>query len=198
MTITRKQNINPRIRYNIHDRGHVMRFKDLEPILQEHGFHSLISQKFLDLPLVFHYGRSDMSVDFNGAVVAPDGLRDVIFGDAGLIDIVENHRLISYEDADSNKQLHIALQLRQNSKLADVDTKKYYPYVLDELRTLNDDFDHAIVTSGDAMLPTISFYDFRTGPFSEDGKKLKNEYVWRISAAEKEKWHLKEKYHAIK
>lgn len=198
VTIARKQNINPRLRYNIHDRGHVLRLKDLTPILEEQGLHSVLRQKFLDLPLVFHYGRSDMSVDFNGAVVAPDGLRDVIFGDPFLINTIENHRLISYEDDEGNKQLHIALQLKQSSKLKDIDTKKYHSYILDELRQLNTDFDHAIITSADTMLPSIAFYDFRTGPFSEDGKKLKNEYVWNISAGEKEKWKLREGYRAIK
>ncbi|MBC7512195.1 CoF synthetase [Candidatus Saccharibacteria bacterium] len=198
VTIARKQNINPRIRYNIHDRGHVVRLKDLLPILEEHGLNTVIRQKFLDLPLVFHYGRSDMSVDFNGAVVAPDGLRDVIFGDDGLIEAVENHRLISFEDKKGDKQLHIALQLKQGRKKGRVDTNKYYDYVFSELRKLNTDFDHAILTSGDSMLPSISFYDFRTGPFAEDGKKLKNEYVWNITAAEKETWNLNESHHATK
>ena len=194
VTITRKQNINPRIRYNIHDRGHVLRLKDLTPVLEELGMQSILRQKFLDLPLVFHYGRSDMSVDYNGAVVAPDGLRDVIFSDDTLIDQVENHRLISYEDEAGNKQLHIALQLRASTDLKNVDTKKYYQFVLNELRKINTDFDHAILTASDTMLPTVAFYNFRTGPFAEDGKKLKNEYVWNIANSEKSKWNLNEKH----
>jgi len=198
VTITRKQNINPRIRYNIHDRGHVLRVKDLVPVLEEYGFQSILRQKFLDLPLVFHYGRSDMSVDFNGAVVAPDGLRDVIFGDEKLTNEIENHRLISYEDKDGNKQLHIALQLRQGIDFAKSEIDRYYLYIFNELRKINADFDHAIITSSEAMLPSIAFYEFRTGPFVRDGKKLKNEYVWNISELEKNQWNLNEKYHVTK
>ncbi|MEO7016344.1 MAG: CoF synthetase, partial [Leifsonia sp.] len=59
VTIVRKQNINPRIRYNIHDRGHVIRLKEVTPILRELGHQAVIDQQFLDLPLLFHYGRSD-------------------------------------------------------------------------------------------------------------------------------------------
>jgi phenylacetate-CoA ligase len=193
VTIARKQNINPRIRYNIHDRGHVLRLKDLVPSLEEHGLHSVLRQKFLDLPLVFHYGRSDMSVDFNGAVVAPDGLRDVIFSDDRLTNDIENHRLISYEDEDGDKQLHIALQLKQGASLTKHEINQYFNYIFEELRSLNKDFDHAISTSAESMLPSLAFYEFRTGPFSGDGKKLKNEYVWNISASEKAKWGLDEK-----
>jgi phenylacetate-CoA ligase len=198
VTITRRQNINPRIRYNIHDRGHVIRMRDLLPVLEEQGFQSVIKQKFLDLPLLLHYGRSDMSVDYNGAVVAPDGLRDVIFSDPTLIEIIENHRLISYEDTDGNKQLHIALQLKQNLSLDDVDIKQYASYISGQLRELNTDFDHAIVTAPDTTLPSIAFYEYRSGPFSKDGKKLKNEYVWHILVSELSQWHLKEKRRIVK
>lgn len=198
VTIARKQNINPRIRYNIHDRGHVMRLQQLRPILEKLGYQSILEHKLLDLPLVFHYGRSDMSIDYNGAVVVPDGLRDVIFGDETLIVSVENHRLISYEDQNGDRQLHIALQLKQSVKRSDIDDKKYGKYILEQLRELNTDFDHAIITSSDKTLPSIAFYDFRTGPFSEDGKKLKNEYVWTLTYADKEHWHLREGQRAAK
>jgi phenylacetate-CoA ligase len=198
VTIARKQNINPRIRYNIHDRGHVLRLKDLKPVLEKHGLSSVLEQQFLDLPLVFHYGRSDMSVDFNGAVVAPDGLRDVIFSDDTLTHEVENYRLISYEDKGGNKQLHIALQLRQGINFSKKHINKYFSYIFGELRSINKDFDHAILTSSDSMLPSLAFYKFRTGPFLEDGKKLKNEYVWNISAAEKAHWELQENSRVLK
>ncbi len=198
VTIARKQNINPRIRYNIHDRGHVMRLQTLTPILEELSFQSVLKQKLLDLPLVFHYGRSDMSIDYNGAVVVPDGLRDVIFGDETLIEVVENHRLISYEDENGDRQFHIAVQLKPNVKQVDVDSRKYGQYIFEQLRELNTDLDHAIITSADRVLPSIAFYDFHTGPFSEDGKKLKNEYVWTITLADKQRWHLKEKQRVAK
>jgi phenylacetate-CoA ligase len=34
VTIVRKENVNPRIRYNIHDRGHVLRVRDLNAVLK--------------------------------------------------------------------------------------------------------------------------------------------------------------------
>jgi phenylacetate-CoA ligase len=42
ITINRPQNINPRIRYNIHDRGHVLRMRELLPVLRRFGLRQVI------------------------------------------------------------------------------------------------------------------------------------------------------------
>jgi phenylacetate-CoA ligase len=191
VTIVPKQNINPRIRYNIHDRGHVMRLRELTPILKQLGHNSVIDQQFLDLPLLFHYGRSDLSVDYNGAVVAPDALRDVIYADPALLEAVENHRLISYEDESGDRQLHIALQLTEHaSATGALDIVGYRTAVVHELRRMNGDFNNAILTAPDGTLPTIAFYPYRAGPFARDGAKLKNEYVWQLPAGELSDWNV--------
>ncbi|WP_223690482.1 CoF synthetase [Leifsonia poae] len=191
VTIVRKQNINPRIRYNIHDRGHVMRLREVTPILRELGHQNVIGQQFLDLPLLFHYGRSDLSVDYNGAVVAPDALRDVIYGDPDLLEAVENHRLISYEDDNGHRQLHIALQLTEAATAREaLDHQRYREHVVRELRRMNGDFHNAILTAPDGTLPTIAFYGFRAGPFEGDGAKLKNEYVWHLPAGGLANWNV--------
>ncbi|MBT2515619.1 CoF synthetase [Arthrobacter sp. ISL-30] len=191
VTIVRKENVNPRIRYNIHDRGHVLRVRDLNAVLREFGLEDIIRQQFLDLPLLFHYGRSDLSVDFNGAVVAPDALRDVLSGDRTLLAAVENHRLVSFEDEQGNRQLHIALQLTAKATHErTLDEIAYRKYILEQLRGMNGDFNNAILTSPDTSLPTIAFYPLHTGPFRCDGAKLKNEYVWQLGPSAPQDWSL--------
>jgi phenylacetate-CoA ligase len=37
-------------------------------------------------------------------------------------------------------------------------------------------------------------YAFRTGPFAQDGSKLKNEYVWTLDGAEVDSWGLRSGY----
>jgi len=191
VTIARKENVSPRIRYNIHDRGHVLRLRELKPVLDELGLQHINRHQLLDLPLLFLYGRSDMSVDFNGAVVAPDALRDVIAAEAALLDAVENHRLISYEDARGDRQLHISLQLTARASAdATLNQAQYRSYIMTELRRRNGDFHNAIRTSPEQALPTIAFYDFGTGPFKNDGAKLKNEYVWQADESAPTAWNL--------
>ncbi|PZE33354.1 CoF synthetase [Curtobacterium sp. MCPF17_031] len=188
VTIARSENISPRIRYNIHDRGHVVRMRDLKPVLRATGHEDLLSEAELDLPLLFHYGRSDLSVDFNGAVVAPDAVRDVVYGDPVLLEAIENHRLISYEDDHGDRQLHIAFQLAASADSFDADRAR--PAVVAELRRLNRDFSNAIRTAPPGTLPTVAFYPYRTGPFRDDGRKLKNEYVWQLGPGSVDEWDL--------
>jgi phenylacetate-CoA ligase len=188
VTIARAENISPRIRYNIHDRGHVLRMRDVLPVLREKGLSAVVAEKFLDLPLLFHYGRSDLSVDYNGAVVAPDALRDVLFGDPALLEAVENHRLIAFEDDAGDRQLHIALQLSPNA--GDVETGPWRELVVAGLRRLNLDFSNAVRTAAPGTLPTVAFYPHRTGPFAGDGAKLKNEYVWQLGPGESDQHGL--------
>lgn len=191
VTIARDRNINPRIRYNIHDRGHVTRMREVLPVLRELGHTAVVDEKFLDLPLLFHYGRSDLSVDYNGAVIGPDALRDALHGDADLLEAVENHRLISYEDADGDRQLHIALQLTDAATAAGtLDEERLRHEVMAELRGRNGDFHNGILTAPEGTLPTIAFYGYRTGPFVADGGKLKNEYVWQLDQGEIDRWDV--------
>jgi phenylacetate-CoA ligase len=191
VTIVRKENVNPRIRYNIHDRGHVLRVREVNAVLKDFGLEDVIRQQFLDLPLLFHYGRSDLSVDFNGAVVAPDALRDVLSSDQTLLAAVENHRLVSFEDEQGNRQLHIALQLTAKATHErTLDEAAYRNYILEQLRKMNGDFNNAILTSAESSLPTIAFYGRRTGPFTSDGVKLKNEYVWQLGPSAPQDWTL--------
>jgi phenylacetate-CoA ligase len=180
ITINRMQNINPRIRYNIHDRGHVLRMRDVLPVLHRFGLRAVIEEKVLDLPILLHYGRSDLSVDYNGAVVPPDGLRDVINSDPELMDTIENHRLISFEDAAGDRQLHLALQLVAGRSV--MDPAAAARRVFAAMRGANGDFHNAIKTCAAGTEPTLGFYPFRSGVFAGDGAKLKNEYVWTLDA----------------
>lgn len=181
ITLTRPQNLSPRIRYNIHDRGHVARMRDVLPVLRRHGLREVLDARLLDLPLLFQYGRSDSSVDFNGAVVPPDGLRDAVSADPELLDAIENHRLVSYEDDAGDRRLHLALQLAPGRELAD--RTGAARRVVRALRRSNADLHNAIRTCAPGTEPTVGFYPHRTGVFADDGATLKNSYVRFLDAA---------------
>ena len=181
VTITRPQNVDPRIRYNIHDRGHVLRMRDVLPVLRRFGLTEVLDERVLDLPLLLQYGRSDHSVDYNGAVVPPDGVRDAVAGDAELVEAVENHRVVSFEDRAGDRRLHLALQLADGRALADPTAAAHR--LLAAMRRANRDLDNAIRTSSPGTEPTVGVYPFRTGVFAGDGGRLKNEYVWILDAA---------------
>jgi phenylacetate-CoA ligase len=182
VTIARKENINPRIRYNIHDRGHVLRLKELKPVLRKHGLGSVADHLRIDMPLLFHYGRSDLSIDYYGAIVTPDTVREVIYDNPELARNFITYRLVSYEDDEANKQLHIAVELKNGFKLDDA--KATSQEVMTQMRARNGDFNYVCTIAKENTKPTIHFYEFASGPFKSDKAKLKHEYVVHLSAAQ--------------
>jgi phenylacetate-CoA ligase len=180
VTIARKENINPRIRYNIHDRGHILRLQHLKPTLDKYGLGNILQHIHLDMPVLFHYGRSDLSIDYYGAIVTPDTIREIIYDDTELAQKFETYRLISYEDDNADKQLHIAIELKAGVKLHDAKAKA--AAIIAQMRVRNGDFNYVCTIATDNTKPTIHVYDFATGPFKADKAKLKHEYVVHLSA----------------
>lgn len=178
-TLSRPYNISPKIRYNIHDRGHVVRFGVLKRILAETGHLDLITNagRVLDLPLLLIYGRSDMSIEYYGAKVTPDSLREILFGLDELASQLSTFRLVSYEDDKHNKRMEVAIELVDGANFAQSATD-LGDTVFTRLAALNGDFLNAWKRTATAdNMPEVTIHPFNTGPFEGGQRRLKNEYV---------------------
>jgi len=180
VTICRIYNLSPRVRYNIHDLGHSIDFYKLRKLLKNNGYSELLGEVELDFGLLFHYGRSDLSVDYNGAVVGPEEVRQIIENDE-MSPIVKTFRLISYEDDRSRKHLLIALECNESKQLNSTDAAQLLDRIIEQLKTTNLDFKSAISTA--QLKPEIRAYTYATGIFDTVHSKLKNDYIWNIDAA---------------
>lgn len=178
VTICRLDNLSPRIRYNIHDLGHAEHFYHLKKRLQELGYGHIAELAELDFGVLFHYGRSDLSVDYNGAVVGPEEVKQIISAKYSYANIIENFRLISYEDANSRKHLMFAIELLKDKVASDINAQELLEYIVTQLQALNLDFKSAYSTA--QLKPEIKVYSYRTGIFDAEHQKLKNDYIWNI------------------
>jgi phenylacetate-CoA ligase len=190
VSICRRENLSPRIRYNIHDRGHVVRLRDLVPLLKKHKAESVLKDQLLDLPLLFHYGRSDLSLDFYGATITPDSIREYIYSRADLARDIETYRMVGYEDSQANKQLLFAFKLKPGVPVSKYQRAEIETEFLSYLRDVNRDFGHAYADAKPSTRPKLVICRPGTGVFSEESHKLKNEYVWQISAAQAKSFGL--------
>jgi len=179
VTMSRPYHIAPKVRYNIHDRGHVMRYPELRARLKSAGRLDLLQGAGFksDLPLLFLYGRSDMSIDYFGANVTPDSLREVLFGIDELAPVLSTFRLLSHEDEGHNKRMEVAAELVEGAKMP-ADTAALAETVFSRLAAINGDFYNALYRTAPAdNRPRLSVHAFGTGPFTGGQRKLKNEYV---------------------
>jgi phenylacetate-CoA ligase len=178
-TLSRPYNLSPKIRYNIHDRGHVLDYPELRNILKRLGRLDIIETgaTVAAMPLLFIYGRSDMSIEYYGAKVTPDSIREILYSLDELAPVLSTFRLLSYEDADHNKRMEVALELAE-SAVAPADPNRLAESIFSRLGALNGDFYNAMFrTAAPDNLPALRIYAFGTGPFAGGQRKLKNEYV---------------------
>jgi phenylacetate-CoA ligase len=177
ITICRPGYISPKIRYNLHDRGHVMEVKDVYDILDELKIdRNRLDKPKTDLPLLFHYGRADMTVSFFGANISPVDVNEVIFLMPELASIVSSFCISAAEDKSGNKKLSIQLEL-QNESPAGFNKAAIEKEFFSRLAAINQDFREAIRMANQDGCATVSFYPSRQGPFVNSDNRIKANYI---------------------
>jgi phenylacetate-CoA ligase len=178
VTLTRPTIVAPKVRYNIHDLGHVAPFEDVASSLRELGHSHLVDATSpVMLPLLFLYGRSDQSVDYYGANVTPDSVHEILFQVAELASSLESFRLISVEDEQQNKTIEIAVELNEGADPASLDAAGLGQQVFARLARMNGDFRNAYYkTATEAGAPLLSLHAKGAGPFS-GAERIKRQYV---------------------
>jgi phenylacetate-CoA ligase len=175
VTICRPHYTAPKVRYNIHDLGHVMRFPALRALLAESGMTpDDLEPGALDLPLLFHYGRSDASVAFYGCKIPPADVQEAIFRVPALAQDVDAFQLQVHEDAAGDKRLIVALEVAEPEAC---DAACHGDQLFDALAAVNQDFRESrrMVPAGKA--PTLEFHTTGSGPFTGADIRVKRSYI---------------------
>jgi phenylacetate-CoA ligase len=175
-TINRLENISPRVRYNIHDRGVVRASREVKEILLDHGRADIAALCPRDLPLLFHWGRQDNSVGFYGCKITPEDIQHVVMRVPSLGEHVENFALHPYEDDDANKRVELWLELAANAS-APADARELNAEVWRELTRINQDFRESIKMVPAARRPTIKVFRFGESPISGQDTRVKRRYI---------------------
>jgi phenylacetate-CoA ligase len=178
VSICRRENLSPRIRYNIHDLGHAENFYDFKKRLKALGREDLLKLVELDFGVLFYYGRSDLSVDYYGGVVGPEEIRQIINANEEYKQKVANFRLISYEDKAHQKHLLFALELAKAVTVSAHEKQQLLDVIINQLFVLNLDFKAGYDMANHK--PELRIYKPGEGIFDAAHLKVKNDYVWNI------------------
>lgn len=177
-TVCRPNYVAPKIRYNLKDKGHVLQIRQLRAILKEFNINKneLIKPQ-TDLPLLFHYGRVDMTVSFFGANISPVDIQETICKIPKLMEEVNSFSLQINEDTQGNKQLVVALEMQQKSNVQLINKEQVQKVFFDELANINQDFREAKEMLNNPSLLQINFYAFAQGPFIDADIRIKAKYI---------------------
>jgi phenylacetate-CoA ligase len=180
VTLCRTRNAAPKIRYNIRDLGHIVRFPELLGVLRQAGVAlDDLAPKRSDLPLLFLYGRADAAVPYFGCKITPGNIQDVVFSLPELAEAVGSFALLVSEDEEAEKRLAIALELVEGRAAPAGDFEALRRRLLDRLAELNQDYREAERFMPVQSVPTLELHPHGTGPFAGDDVRLKKHYVRR-------------------
>ena len=178
VTICRPGYVTPKVRYNLHDRGHTLSLKEVYKMLDEIGIDKNdLADTQTDLPLLLHYGRADMTVSFFGSNISPTDIQETIYSQENLKEEVNSYFLEVDEDAEGNKKLIVSLEVQENRDKGHLSAQKIKDVFFSTLAKINQDFREAMkmIPSKDQMI--IKFESFGEGVFSENDIRIKAKYV---------------------
>ena len=176
VTVCRPGYVAPKIRYNIHDLGHVMRFPALSALLAEFGVDiTTLDANAMDLPVLLHYGRSDLSVAWYGCKIPPADVQETLFRMPAFATGIDAFRLHTFDDADGDKRLVIALE--QVQELPPPPTETWSGQFFDTLAAVNQDFRESRRMAPAIKPPRLELHPQGTGPFDGADIRIKRQYV---------------------
>lgn len=176
-TIGRQTSAAPKIRYNLRDLGGVMTYRQLAARLAENGVvPSDPAARHSSFPILFVFGRGDLTVPFYGAKVYPTDIEDLISADPVLVKEINSFQLVSYEDEQINRRLKIHLETVKEFHGELPSAEKLRDLFFDGLRECNQDF-REVTRMFDRSCFEIEVHAFETGPFHGRDIRTKNKYI---------------------
>ena len=148
----------PLVRYNIHDRGGVLKRQDIIDTLpeMEKYFDELESDhKLWNLPFVYVFGKSDQTVILYGANVYPENIKRAL-EEEGLRPYCTG-KIIMYTDLDHNKdqRLYIDIECSNGTKPTKRLTQKVTSRILETLLEINSEYRVVHQGIGGRTIPII-------------------------------------------
>ena len=130
--------------------------------------------RVLTLPLLFHYGRSDLSVSFFGATVSPEGIRQALHAIPALDQSIESFQAFNAQNEHDDAMLVVGVELAAGHDKAALDVVDIQSRFATELGKIDGDFATVYSTAPEELRPEIRLYEHQTGPFQDGHKKIKH------------------------
>lgn len=183
-TVTRHATLAPKVRYNVHDEGGVIRDDDVRQRLGRFGvtLESLVPgvRRLVRMPFLYVFGRKDSTVSVMGANIYPADVEAGIYADPALAEQVLSYRLAVREARPGETRPLISIQLARgapSTSLADALTSA----IEGQLAAQNADYQEAMREYPDLLVPIVELHARGTGPFVGDADRIKHRYIGESS-----------------
>ncbi len=176
-TVCRLNGAAPKIRYDLKDEGGVRTFRDLRRALADHGIDAnRLVPRFGRFPILYVYGRSDLTVAFYGAKIYPADLEATVLGNPELATSVRSFQMACIEDERADRTLRIALELAPGVAALPVDAAQLGEIFHRGLAASNQDF-REVSRMFTAAAIDVRVHPCGTGPFEGADIRVKQRYI---------------------
>ncbi|MGE3801442.1 MAG: phenylacetate--CoA ligase family protein [Candidatus Kapaibacterium sp.] len=178
-SICRPGYLSPKIRYNLHDTGHILRFPEISRILKEEGIEmeSLKGGYVPPLPILFHYGRSNSTISYFGANLAPADVHETLCRVESLAEKFNTFMIKHYEDEEANKKLIFDVELHDQVDPSEFEEERLNNEFLSTLAGINHELGNSLSMMPEVSIPQLQLYRKGEGPFRENQGRIKQKYI---------------------
>jgi phenylacetate-CoA ligase len=176
-TICRLNGAAPKVRYDLKDVGGTMPVTELETRLRAHGVDpGSLAARRSGFPMLYVFGRGDLTVAFYGAKIYPTDLEAAIHARPDLAARFAGFQFSSVEDAEARKSLVIDLELKPDAPGPVPDATALRDAFFDGLSAANQDFREVTrMFPRDAIV--VRVHEAGTGPFAGMDVRIKRKYI---------------------
>jgi phenylacetate-CoA ligase len=182
VTINRLSVLSPRIRYNIHDAGGIVRFDSMLALLRDFGLDPVpechrADQPIFRMPFLYLFGRSDSTISYMGANIYPQDIEQALFADGDDARRLGSYCLELLDLGGGEQRPCIHVELLDGATDDGGLGERLRTRVVDRLLATNLDFRSA--ASEDAAVKDfrVLLHPTGTGPFAADGGRIKRRYI---------------------
>lgn len=178
-TITRQSLLSPRVRYNIHDKGGIIRFDEMESKLKSlgHNVKDLAENQngiMLKLPFVWINGRTDYTVSIMGANIYPEDVESALYANKELAKITRSfcQSIQETKEGDQRPLFMFEIEFEKDTDKDEL-TEQFRKHLLQHLINLNLDFKEAYNENPKSLNPVVELYSLGEGVFEMKEGQIK-------------------------
>ena len=180
-TVCRSGTLSPKVRYNVHDEGGVLRDDELRRRLAAFGVtpESLAPAGFgrlVRMPYLYIFGRADSTVSVMGANIYPGDVEGGIYADPSLAAHVRSFRLSLLEERPGETRPLVSIELERGEPTEEL-SAALAAAIEAHLLATNTDYCEAAGEYPELMVPVVRLFAAETGPFEGSGERIKHRYL---------------------
>lgn len=176
-TVTRSNGAAPKVRYNLLDVGGTIDYAQLTEKLRSAGIDiDQLTPKRSHLPILFTYGRSDLTIAFYGANIYPAEISEIIQSQPELKQQIHSFQLSCHENDRVDARLKITLELSPDLTPDQLSITSLRDLFWQQLAQSNQDF-REVTKMFDRQSIEIELQPYCTGVFKTRDPRTKHQYV---------------------